>query len=94
MGCQVFFGPNALGFVPLTPQQVGFAGVGWQGETPLWYYILRESDICAGGNSLGPVGGRIVADVLVGLIDADAASYRRNQPEWQPRKTLSELLSS
>jgi hypothetical protein len=78
---------------PLTPEQVGIASVGWQCETPLWYYILRESDICTGGNRLGPVGGRIVADVLVGLIDADAASYRRASREWHPRKTLSELLS-
>ncbi len=73
---------------PLTPEQVGIASVGWQCETPLWYYILRESDICTGGNRLGPVGGRIVADVLVGLIDADAASYRRASREWHPRKTL------
>ncbi len=80
--------------VPLTPEQVGIASVGWHGETPLWYYILRESDICNGGNRLGPVGGRIVADVLVGLIDADAASYRSSDQEWRPRKTLSELLSA
>jgi hypothetical protein len=83
---------------PLTPEQVGIASVGWKGETPLWYYILRESDVCTGGDRLGPVGGRIVADVLVGLIDADPSSYRRQQQqqqqEWLPRKTLSELLSS
>jgi hypothetical protein len=79
--------------VPLTPEQIGIAHAGWQGETPLWYYILRESDICAGGDRLGSVGGRIVADVLVGLIDADAASYRRSSQDWRPRKTLSELLS-
>jgi hypothetical protein len=48
------------------------------GETPLWYYILREADVCAGGHRLGPMGGRIVAEVLVGLIDADARSFRRS----------------
>jgi hypothetical protein len=79
---------------PLTPEQVGIASVGWQGETPLWYYILRESDVCAAGDRLGPVGGRIVADVLVGLIDWDAASYRRSGQQWRPRKTFSELLTS
>jgi hypothetical protein len=78
---------------PLTAEEVGIASVGWQGETPLWYYILRESDICTDGDRLGPVGGRIVADVLVGLIDADAASYRRSRQPWRPRKTLSELLT-
>jgi hypothetical protein len=80
--------------VPLTPEQVGIAKAGWQGETPLWYYILREADVCTGGDRLGPIGGRIVADVLVGLIDADATSYRRSHQEWRPRKTLSELLMS
>ena len=79
---------------PLSAEQVGIASVGWRGETPLWYYVLRESDICTGGDRLGPVGGRIVADVLVGLIDADAASYRLSQQEWRPRKTLGQLLSS
>jgi hypothetical protein len=35
-----------------------------------------------------------VAEVLVGLIDADETSYRRNHREWWPQKTLSELLAS
>ena len=46
------------------------------------------------GDFLGPVGGRIVADVLVGLINADPTSFRRSQQQWQPRNTLSELLAS
>ena len=35
---------------------------GRQRKTPLWYYILREADVCEGGHRLGPVGGRIVAE--------------------------------
>jgi hypothetical protein len=31
---------------------------------------------------------------LVGLIDWDAASYRRSGQQWRPRKTFSELLTS
>jgi len=81
-----------IGIVALTAEQVGLASTGWQGETPLWYYILREADVCTGGHRLGPVGGRIVAEVLVGLTDADATSYRRSHEQWQPRKTLTELL--
>jgi len=61
-----------IGITPLTAEQVGLASTSWHGETPLWYYILREADTCAGGQRLGPVGGRIVTEVLVGLIDADA----------------------
>jgi hypothetical protein len=83
-----------IGITPLTAEQVGIASTGWHGETPLWYYILREADVCTDGNRLGPVGGRIVAEVLVGLIDADDTSFLRNSKEWRPQKTLSELLTS
>jgi hypothetical protein len=83
-----------IGVAPLTAEQVGIAPTGWKGETPLWYYILREADICTGGHRLGPVGGLIVTEVLVGLIDADATSFRRIHQEWRPQKTLSELLTS
>jgi hypothetical protein len=30
--------------------------------TPLWYYILAEAKVTNGGESLGPAGGRIVAE--------------------------------
>jgi hypothetical protein len=81
-----------LGVTPLTAAQVGLASTGWRDQTPLWYYILREADICEGGHRLGPVGGRIVAEVLVGLIDADETSYRRSNQRWRSQETLSELL--
>ena len=83
-----------IGIAPLNAEQVGITSAGWQGETPLWYYILREADICTGGHRLGPVGGTIVTEVLVGLIDSDATSFRQNSRGWHPRKTLSELLAS
>jgi hypothetical protein len=82
-----------MGITPLTAEQIGVASTGWHGETPLWFYILREADACGEGNRLGPVGGRIVAEVLVGLIDADRTSYRQSR-EWRPRKTLQQLLIS
>lgn len=37
-------------------------------ETPLWFYILQEAKELGGGNRLGPVGGRIVGEVIVGLM--------------------------
>ena len=83
-----------IGVTPLTAKQIDIASTGWKGETPMWYYILREADACTGGNRLGPVGGRIVTEVLVGLIDADATSFRRNSRNWRPEKTLIELLAS
>ena len=30
------------------------------------------------------VGGRLVAEVLLGLLDADPESYRVLEPEWEP----------
>lgn len=82
-----------IGAKPLTPEEVGIAATGWKGETPLWYYILREADVHSGGSRLGPVGGLIVSEVLVGLIDADPTSFRHINRDWRPRKTLSELLA-
>jgi hypothetical protein len=51
-------------------------------STPLWYYILREAELAAGGHHLGPVGGRIVAEVLLGLLQADGGSYLNHG--WRP----------
>ena len=43
-------------------------------STPLWFYVLREADIFGQGAHLGPVGGRIVAEVFLGLLQADPDS--------------------
>ncbi len=73
-----------MGVDPLTPDETGLSAVGWYGDTPLWYYVLREAQIQTGGVRLGAVGGRIVAEVLMGLLDGDPESYRTAQPDWQP----------
>jgi hypothetical protein len=44
-------------------------------KTPLWYYILREAAVLGGGNQLGPVGGRIVAETFVRILKRDASSF-------------------
>jgi hypothetical protein len=33
---------------------------------------------------LGPVGGRIVAEVLIGLLQTDPGSYLATRPRWRP----------
>ena len=39
------------------------------GEAPLWFYILKEAEPPPyNGEQLGPVGGRIMAETLVGLL--------------------------
>src|SRR4051794_33676459 len=56
----------------------------WNGEAPLWFYILREAELLGQSSYLGPVGGRIVAEVLVGLLQRDPNSYLYLQPSWKP----------
>jgi hypothetical protein len=59
-------------------------GLGLERSTPLWYYVLKEAEVAAGGLHLGPVGGRIVAEVIVGLLQTDPASYLTVRPGWKP----------
>jgi hypothetical protein len=56
--------------------------MGWKSETPLWFYILREAEVRHNGERLGDVGGRIVAEVLLGLIGGDPNSYLNAESEW------------
>src|SRR5216683_1646160 len=75
---------RAMDVEPLTGDEVGLAKTGYHGETPLFYYILKEGEVRTGGERLGDVGGRIVAEVLLGLIDGDPTSYRNAESEWRP----------
>ena len=49
-------------------------------STPLWLYVLREAQLVNDGQFLGPVGGRIVAEVMLGLLLADPSSYLAGKP--------------
>jgi hypothetical protein len=51
--------------------------------SPLWFWLLKEAE-ASGGEHLGPVGGRIVAEVLVGMAQKDASSFLKVQPDWTP----------
>ena len=73
-----------IGAEILDPADIGLARHGWRGETPLWFYILREADVAGDGDRLGPVGGRIVGEVLIGLLNADPESFRSADPGWSP----------
>jgi hypothetical protein len=52
--------------------------------TPLWFYILKESELSTGGTHLGPVGGRIVGEVLLGMLELDPTSFYSADPGWAP----------
>jgi hypothetical protein len=75
---------DRLAVPALSAEQLGLAEHGWIGGTPLWFYILKEADVLHDGNQLGPVGGRIVGEVLVGIVDADPESFRSVDPDWTP----------
>ena len=66
-----------------------FADPEWRGEAPLWFYILKEAEIVGKGRELGPVGGRIVAEVLVGLLQKDLNSYLYLNPAWKPAPPIA-----
>lgn len=67
---------------------------------PLWTYVLAEtveSDVTIKTTkgdrkhttrTLGPVGGRIVAETIVGLIAYDSSSYLSLDPLWTPTKLM------
>lgn len=68
---------------------VGGFGLDLDRSTPLWLYVLREAQLVNGGQYLGPVGGRIVAQVMLGLLRADPTSYLTTRPSWRPHLTGS-----
>lgn len=101
----------AMGIPPLTDAEL-FAGEDVEklqqstrddlaGRAPLWFYVLKESEVRMGSAQLGPVGGRIVAEVLIGLLAGDPLSFLGVQPNWKPtlpgktegRFTLSDIVN-
>jgi hypothetical protein len=75
-------------------------GATFADNAPLWFYVLAEAQhqwaVAAAANRgkddarnaipirLGPVGGRIVAEVLVGLLLGDPFSFLSQWPSWRP----------
>jgi hypothetical protein len=76
---------NELKIPALSPAQLGELaqfGAGFEENTPLWYYLLKEAEL-AGGAQLTGTGGRIVAEVFLALLMLDEESflYKKN---WRP----------
>jgi hypothetical protein len=74
----------------LLPCSEQICRLGMVDATPLWYYILWEAECRPyGGNRLSRVGGRIVAEVLTGLVKLDPTSYLNMPPQpWQSPEWL------
>lgn len=75
---------------PLTNTQLdpfnefGLNAAGWSGKAPLWFYCLQEASRTTGGHKLGAVGSRIVAEVLLGILQLDANSYFNASEPFTP----------
>ncbi|WP_207454548.1 peroxidase family protein [Herbiconiux sp. SYSU D00978] len=74
---------KAMGVMPIANDRLGLTEPGWNGKAPLWFYILKESELL-GGRRLGPVGGRIVAEVILGILALDKTSYLNAPKGWAP----------
>jgi len=72
-----YFGMHIKRWLALVLLGVALMGLGFG-------YILREAYVRAAGDALGRSGGRIVAEVLVGIVDEDPSSYRAVDPSWLP----------
>ena len=61
----------------------------FKGNAPLWFYVLAEAMQTFEDNDtplrLGPVGGRIVGEVFVGLMWKDKLSFLNQKACWTPR---------
>ena len=62
---------NLPAHIEATPGQITFLEGITAADLPLWAYTLAEAEIQKGGEMLGDVGGRIVAETLIGLIRCD-----------------------
>lgn len=61
----------------------------WGGTAPLWFYILTESEIVEDGRRLGPVGSRLVGEVIVGILGRDPGSYVNAKQPFQPTAPIA-----
>jgi hypothetical protein len=79
-------GVNRLSAADLS--DIGQLGANLDRSTPLFFYVLREADVVADGLHLGPVGGRIVGEVCIGILEEDSTSYLNSRGAeggaWRP----------
>ncbi len=67
-------------------------GDSFKGRAPLWFYILAEAQQAFKNDltplKLGPVGGRIVAEVFIGILLGDQHSFLSQSPNWHPESSF------
>jgi hypothetical protein len=70
---------GAMGEAVIPPTEMSPAS-GFQNGTPLWLYVLAESERSRQGLRLGEVGARIVAEVFLTNLRRDKSSYLNAKP--------------
>jgi hypothetical protein len=74
-----------------TEDKTELLNAGFEKRSPLWFYILAEAELAQNGLRLGPVGGTLIAEVLIGLVRRSADSIFNMAPGWNPSQ-LSEQM--
>ena len=65
-------------------EEIGSVYSDFATKTPMWYYELAEAKAVNDGLHLGPVGGRIVAETILGILRDDQGGYLNQNPDFQP----------
>lgn len=74
---------SAVGYDPFKDLR----DLGLLGQTPLWYYVLLEAEVCEKGARLGKIGSRLIAEVIEGALHRDPRSIIRElerDAQWRP----------
>jgi hypothetical protein len=83
---------RTMGVAPLSNLELGLpdpGNPGWGGRAPLWFYLLREAEIRQGGRRLGPAGGRLITEVILGILACDKNSYLNANKAWRPAAPIA-----
>ena len=62
-------------------------------STPLFYYLLRESEVQHQGQRYGKVGSAILMEVFGGMLKYCETSFLRQPGEWNPDPQVSKELT-
>jgi hypothetical protein len=76
--------PLSCGEIAQGPHEKILTNYGFDKETPLWYYILKEAELRNKGEKLGWLGSMLVANVISQALWADPDSYLSVDPSWVP----------
>ena len=74
--------------IPFTDLKLGELPTALQDNTPLFYYVLRESECHNNGQRFGPVGSAILMEVFGGMLAYCDSSFL-HEDNWNPDPCLS-----